>query len=68
MLESPLPFFISQKPGEILIFGTFLAKLSIFAYILLKIGYFELGDDSDVMRRHGWDVCTYFGMFGKKRP
>ena len=48
MLESPFPFFISQKPGEIPIFRTFLAKFSIFAYISLKIGYFELSDDYDV--------------------
>ena len=26
MLETPFPFFISKKPGEIPIFGTFLAK------------------------------------------
>ena len=29
MLETPFPFFISQKPGEIVIFGTFLAKKKI---------------------------------------
>ena len=32
-------------PGEIPIFRTFLAKFSIFAFVSLKIGYFELGDD-----------------------
>ena len=26
MLETPFPFFISKKPGEIPTFGTFLAK------------------------------------------
>ena len=26
MLETPFPSFISQKPGEIPIFGTFMAK------------------------------------------
>ena len=26
MLETPFPFFISQKPGEIPIFGTSLVK------------------------------------------
>ena len=60
MLESPFPFFISQKPGEIPIFRTFLAKFSIFsifAYISLKIGYFELGDDYDVT------VTSYLGRW-----
>ena len=36
------------KCGEILIFTTFLAKRSFFAYISLKIGYFELGDEYEV--------------------
>ena len=36
MLETPFPFFVSKKPGEIPIFGTFLAKNSVLAYILLK--------------------------------
>ena len=36
---------ISPKPGEIPILKTFLAKISILAYISLKIGYFELGHD-----------------------
>ena len=60
MLESPFPFFISQKPGEIPIFRTFLAKFSIFsifAYISLKIGYFELDDDYDVT------VTSYLGRW-----
>ena len=38
MLETPFPFFISKKPVEIPIFGTFkLKKKSILAYISLKI-------------------------------
>ena len=41
MLETPFPFFISKKPGEIPIFGIFLAKNSILAYILLKINIFR---------------------------
>ena len=40
--------FIGQKPGEISIFRTFIANSPIFAYILQKSGYFELGDDYDV--------------------
>ena len=42
MLEMSFPSFISQNPDEILIFGTFLAKFSILANVLLKIGYFEV--------------------------
>ena len=57
MLESPFPFFISQTLGEIQIFRTFWAKLSIFAYISLKIGYFELGDDYDIT------VTSYLGRW-----
>ena len=42
MLETPFSFFISNKLGEIPIFGTVLAKKkSIFAYILLKIDIFR---------------------------
>ena len=41
MLEISLPFFISKKPGGIPIFGTFLAKKSILAYISLKIDIFR---------------------------
>ena len=36
------PSFISQNPGEIPIFGTFLAKFSFLAYFSQKIGYFEV--------------------------
>ena len=42
MLETPFPFFVSKKPGEIPIFWTFLAKKSILAYISLKIDIFRL--------------------------
>ena len=59
-LESTFPFFISQMPGEIPMLRTFLAKFSSFAYISLKIGYFELGDDYDVT------VTSYFGLNEKK--
>ena len=42
MLETPFPFFKSKKPGEIPIFGTFLAgKKSTLAYISLKINIFR---------------------------
>ena len=48
---------ISQKPGEIPIFRTFLVKYSIFAYISLKMGYFESGDDYNVT------VTSYLGCW-----
>ena len=44
MLEMSFPSFISQRPCEIPIFRTFLAKVSDFGhalYCLLKIGYFD---------------------------
>ena len=49
MLETPFPFFISKKPGKIPIFGTFLAKNSILAYISLKIDIFWSDDLYDVI-------------------
>ena len=39
MLETPFPVFISEKPGEIPIFRTFLAKNNDF---FLKFGLFSL--------------------------
>ena len=42
------PLIYKPKPGEIPMFKTFVAKFSIFAYISLTIGYFELGDYYDV--------------------
>ena len=42
MLKMSFPSFISQNPGEIPIFGTFVAKFSILAYVLPKIGCFEV--------------------------
>ena len=68
MLELPLSFFISQKRGEILIFRTFLAKFSIFAFISLKIGYFELGNDYEVTVTSYLGFGMYVGMYGKRRP
>ena len=35
-------FFLQAQNSEILIFGTFLAKFSILAYVLLKIPCFEV--------------------------
>ena len=42
MLETPFPFFIGKKPDAIRIFGTFLARKSLLAYISLKINIFRL--------------------------
>ena len=41
-VRNVISFFISQNLGEIPIFGTFLAKISILDYVLLKIDYFEV--------------------------
>ena len=49
MLEILFPSFTSQKPDEIPIFGTFLAKFSIFGHVLEKIGYFRFGHVYDVI-------------------
>ena len=54
MLETPLPFFISKKPGEIPIFGTSLAKKSILDHISLKIDIFQVGH---VLLRHCDVIC-----------
>ena len=48
-------FLISQSPGEILIFRT---------YFSLKIDYFELSHNYDVIIEI---VATYFGMCGQRR-
>ena len=41
MLETPFPSFISKKPSEIPIFGTFFGENSILPHISLKIGFFR---------------------------
>ena len=57
--------FISQKLRQILIFWTFSAKCSIFAYILQKIGHFELGNEIMMLLwRHIRDAGTYFDKYG----
>ena len=62
MLETPFPSFISKKLGEIPIFGTFLAKKSILAYISLKIGILRLAMFENVI------MMSYVGINGKGRP
>ena len=60
MLESPFPKAKSQKPGEIPILRTFIAKFSYCLY-LIENRLFWLGG-------HTWDVDTYLSMYGKKKP
>ena len=48
MVESPFSSYLAKNPGKIPIFRTFKGKFSMFAYISLKIGYFELGEDYDI--------------------
>ena len=47
-------------------FWSILVKFSIFAYVLLKLSYFEVRTCS--LWNHRLDVCSYFGMYGKRRP
>ena len=60
MLETPFPFFISKKPGEIPIFGTFLPKknwffFSILVYIFTENPLFESGH----VWKHHCDVIRW---------
>ena len=44
MLETPFPFFMSKKPGEIPIFGTFLAEKKInFGLYFAENRHFQVG-------------------------
>ena len=52
-----IALFYKPKPGEVIMIRTSLAKFSIFAYISVKIGYIELGDDYDVT------VTSYLGYW-----
>ena len=64
ILKLSFPSLISQKPGEILIFGTFLANFSILAYISLKISSLCSVMIMTSLWRHTWD----FGMYRNRRP
>ena len=59
MLETPFRSFISKKPGEIPIFGTFFGENSILPYISLKIGFFRSAMFENVI------VTSYVGRFSK---
>ena len=57
MLETPFASFVSKKPGEILIFGTFFGENSTLPYISLKIGFFRSAMFENVI------VTSYVGRF-----
>ena len=42
MLETPFPFFISKKPGEISIFGTFLSEKFHFGLYFAENRHFQV--------------------------
>ena len=52
MLETPFPFFVCKKPGEILIFGTFLAKKIDFLSILVYVHWKSAFESGHVWKRH----------------
>ena len=72
MLETPFPFFICKKPGEIPIFGTFLAKKLIFVFFNLGLFSLKIRFLSPAMKtslwRHTLTDFHDFGINGKKRP
>ena len=55
--EMSSPSLISQNPGEILIFGTFLAKYSIWSVLYWKLGISRFGNVYDVILT-SYVVCT----------
>ena len=52
MLETPFPFFICKKPGEIPIFGTFLAKKLIFCQFWSMFTENPIFESGHVWKRH----------------
>ena len=52
MLETPFPFFICKKPGEIPIFGTFLRKKLIFCQFWSMFTENPLFESDHVWKRH----------------
>ena len=52
MLETPFPFFICKKPGEIPIFETFLAKKWIFCQFWSMFTENPLFESGHVWKRH----------------
>ena len=58
-LKRHFHLFINKKPGEIVIFKTFLAKNSILVYISLKIGNLDKIGDYDVIVTSYMRCCTF---------
>ena len=63
-------FLYKSKLGEILIFRTTInfEVMSIFAFISLKIGYFELSDNYDVTATSYVGCCTFLVYIGRGDP
>ena len=71
MLETPFPFFISKTPGEIPIFGTFLAKKWFFfnlVYFHRKSAFWVRPCLKTSLWRHTLTDFHDFGINGKRRP
>ena len=72
MLETPFPFFISKKAGEILIFGTFLAKkidfFSILVYFHWNSAFWVRPCLKTSLWRHTLTDFHDFAINGKRRP
>ena len=73
MLKTPFPFFISKKPGEITIFGTFLAKkmdffFQFWVYFHWKSTFWVRPCLKTSLWRHTLTDFHDFGINGKRRP
>ena len=72
MLETPFPFFISKKPGEIPIFGTFFSEkmdfVSIWVYFHWKSAFWVRPCLKTLLWRHTLTDFHEFGINGKRRP
>ena len=73
MLETPFPFFISKKPGEIPIFGTFLSEkidffFSILVYFHWKSAFWVRPCLKTSLWRHTSSDFHDFGINRKRRP
>ena len=73
MLETPFSFLISKKPGEIPIFGTFLAKKWLFfppilVYFHWKSAFWVRPCLKTSLWRHTLTNFHDFGINGKRRP
>ena len=72
-VETPFPFFISKKPGEIPIFGTFFSEkivvfFSILVYFHWKSAFRVRPCLKTSLWRHTLTDLHDFGINGKRRP